>query len=322
MESTLQYHWQQLNLAQLPPPLRGYSLVFDKKHRQAVLVAAGDTWIWNGTAWSEVQSQPAPPARNTTHLVYDSITECVLLFGGIGVDGTPLNDVWLWNGTMWTEQRPTQFPSAVGGAAFACHKQQGILFGGIASPDSPTGSHRVGTFSDETWLWNGTTWTELQTSNPPPARTGGQLVYDPARQQTLLFGGYNSTGYLNDMWLWNGANWSQLHPATLPPTQTSYRAVFHEQLQQVLLLAEVTGGTNSLQHSYQIWLWNGTNWLQNGTNALLPGSIEGLTYDGARNTLITCVVTGGKAPLGNKSTSTTLPNLAAPTLASQTWVWA
>lgn len=323
MESAPQYQWKRLNLGTLPPPLRGCSLVFDKKRQQAVLLAAGETWLWDSATWSKVQSQNTPPARSTSHLAYDLATECVLLCGGIGINGTPLNDVWLWDGSKWTEQHPAQFPSPVGGAAIGYHavNRQVILFGGIAGSDGLTGSNRVGTFSNDTWIWDGATWTEQHTSITPPARVGGQLVYDAARQQTLLLGGHNLTGHLNDMWSWNGTSWSQLHPGTLPPSQTRYWMMFHEQLQQVILLGEVMGGANHPQRSYQTWLWTGTSWSQYGTDVVLPGSIEGFAYDGARNTVIACVVTGGKALLPNKRAGLELPNLAAPTLASETWVW-
>lgn len=323
MESALQHHWQQLSLATQPPPQRGSSLVFDQKRQQTVLVADGGTWQWDGTNWREAQSQSAPPARNTTHLVYDSTTECVLLFGGVGIDGTPLNDVWLWNGTLWIEQHPATFPSPVGGASMACDasRQQVILFGGLMGFDGVNGSNRVGTFSDQTWIWDGTTWTEQTISNPPPARMGGQMIYDQARQQVLLFGGNGPSGYLNDMWLWHGDGWEKLAPGALPPMQTRTYATFHAQLQQVLLLTDVPAETFQAQHTYQSWLWDGTSWSQSTASKVLPGSIEGLAYDGMHQTVVAYVVTGSKAPLSDKSSGARLPEIAAPTLASETWIW-
>lgn len=323
MESALQHHWQQASPATQPPSHRGSSLVFDKKRQQTVLVADGETWLWDGASWREIQDQTAPPARNTTHLVYDITTECVLLFGGIGIDGTPLNDVWLWDGTLWTEQHPASFPAPIGGASMACDigRQQVILFGGLTGFDGVNGSNRVGTFSDQTWIWNGTTWTEQTISNPPPARIGGQMVYDETRQQMLLFGGNGPAGYLNDMWLWQGNGWEKLSPGTLPSTQTRTYATFHAQLQQVLLLTEVTEEANQSQRVYQSWSWDGTSWSQNTVNEVLPGSIEGFAYDGMRDTIVAYVVTGGKAPLADKSTGIRLPEIAAPTLASETWIW-
>ncbi|HEY0757133.1 MAG TPA: kelch repeat-containing protein [Ktedonobacteraceae bacterium] len=327
MDNALQGHWRQLNPATLPPSWRGSSLVFDKKRQQTVFVAAGETWLWNGESWSKAQSRLAPPARNTTHLVYDALTECVLLFGGIGLDGSPLNDVWLWNGSLWTEQHPAQRPFPLGGAAIACDvaRQQVILFGGRPGLAGSTGSNRVGSFSSTTWIWDGATWQAYPTKNTPPGRSGGQLVYDALRQQTLLFGGIGTNGYLNDMWLWQGtrdeANWQQLFPTTLPPTGTRLYATFHEQLQQVLLLTEKIAETNLLQHSFQSWVWDGVSWSQSFIEQILPGSIEGCAYDSSHNTLVACVVTGGKALLANKKMSAVLPDLAVPTLASQTWIW-
>lgn len=323
MESALHDLWQRLNPALQPPSQRGTSLAFDKKRGQSVLVAAGETWLWNGASWSQAQSQAAPPARSTTHLVYDGINECVLLYGGVGIDGTPLNDVWLWDGQVWTEQHPRAYPTPVGGAALACDlkNRQAVLFGGIMGFDGASGSNRVGTFSNETWVWNGTTWREQPASGGPSARVGGQLVYDEVRQHLLLFGGHNATGYLNDMWRWNGGGWNQLSPTTLPPMQGRYCTTFHAQLQRVILLAEVMDDLNQQQSSYQMWLWDGASWSQSPQKKVLPGSIEGFAYDGLRQALVAQVVIGGKSPLVSKSAGGRLPELAMPELTSETWVW-
>ena len=48
-----------------------------------------------------------------------------------------------------------------------------------------------GAYLDDTWAWNGTTWTELNTgsSGAPSARYGPALAYDTASGQMVLFGG-------------------------------------------------------------------------------------------------------------------------------------
>ena len=303
MSITLQYHWKRLNPTQQPRPHLGSSLVFDKKQQRSILNAAGETWLWDGVTWSKAQS--TPPARNSTHQIYDTGTESVLLFGGIGLDGTPLNDTWIWDGTTWKEQHPADFPSPLGGAAIAyiATQQQVILFGGITGFDGTSGSNRTGTLLNDTWIWDGTTWTEMLVSNAPPKRVSVQLIYDELHQQTLLFG-----GNLNDMWRWNGTGWDELHPATLPPFQARYSTVYHKQLQQVMLLAELREG-GKLTH--QIWLWDGTTWSQSSMTEDLMGTVEGLAYDETRNLVIANVVTGGKL------VSTENP---AP-LESETWVW-
>ncbi len=325
MESALHYQWQQLKPGAQPPSYRGSNLVFDKKRQQGVLVAQGETWLWDGSTWHKALSRSNPPARNTTHLVYDVVTECVLLFGGIGLDGTPLHDVWLWNGQTWTEQHPAQYPLPLGDAAMACDagRQQVVLFGGLTGFDGSNGSNRVGTFSQTTWVWNGSTWNELSGPDAPPARAGGLLVYDEQRQYLLLCGGHGAAGYLQDQWLWQGDGWRQIFPVTLPPAQARYRGIFHERLQQIVLMAEVLGDVAARQRVYQTWTWDGTNWSQYAPAQTLPGSVEGFTYDTLHQTAVACLVTGGKAQLADKQTSAgaALPALAAPTLASETWVW-
>ncbi len=325
METLLPYQWQYRSAGELPPASRGSSLVFDVQRQQVVFVGSGGTWLWDGSVWHKPRVQGGPALRNTTHLTYDVVSGCVLLYGGVGMDGTPLNDIWLWNGAMWTEQHPVHVPFPVAGAALACHEasRQVVLFGGISGFDGVSGSNRVGTFSGQTWIWNGATWMELEASGTPPGRTGGQLVYDALRRQTILLGGIGASGYMNDMWVWSGTGWQQLHPAVLPPAQARYRAVFHEQLQRVVLLGESVDAANPLQRLYVVWMWDGVAWSQYPTGAVLPGSIEGFAYDGARNTIITCVVAGGKSPLPGKGAGAglRLPELATPSLASQTWIW-
>jgi hypothetical protein len=323
MKQTQSYHWQQLNPASLPTPQRGSALAFDQKRQQTVLVVAGQTWLWNGQTWQQVTGAVMPPARNSTHLTYDSLSECILLFGGIGLDGTPLHDVWLWNGMHWSEAMPADFPPSVGGAALACDEsqQQVLLFGGLAGFDGLNGSHRTGTLSDETWLWDGHNWTQLNPAHVPPARMGGQLVYNPLLEQTLLFGGISSRGYSNDLWSWDGTDWQQIQPTTVPPANARFQGTYHAQLQQVMLLAENMSGDDPWLHQYQIWTWNGQNWTPYGDSVTLPGSIQGLAYDFARQQLVTAVVSGGKMPMPSKSQGGRIPSFVAPTLASQTWIW-
>jgi len=42
---------------------------------------------------------------------------------------------------------------------------------------------------NNTWTWNGTTWTQLFPAASPPARSDASMVYDPAEGNVVLFGG-------------------------------------------------------------------------------------------------------------------------------------
>src|SRR5262249_9816266 len=86
-------------------------------------------------------------------------------------------------GATWTQQHPATAPSARTSAAMAYDpaSHQLLLFGGGAT----TGTG----FSNQTWTWNGTTWTLLHPSTSPPAREDTGLVYDAATKTVLLFAG-------------------------------------------------------------------------------------------------------------------------------------
>jgi len=63
--------------------------------------------------------------------------------------------------------------------------------------------------SDETWTWDGTSWTELAPNTVPPARSEAGLAWDPARGRAVLAGGLSTEGNYTfaDAYEWDGTNW-------------------------------------------------------------------------------------------------------------------
>ena len=72
---------------------------------------------------------------------------------------------------------------------------QMILFGGFDGSG----------FQNDTWNWDGTTWTQLTPATSPSARFEASMAFDPATGQMILFGGENS-GVLGDTWNWDRNN--------------------------------------------------------------------------------------------------------------------
>jgi hypothetical protein len=60
----------------------------------------GETWEWNGTAWSQ-KVAPGPSPRTAHVMVYDQFRGVTVLFGGF--DGSYLDDTWEWDGVSWTQ---------------------------------------------------------------------------------------------------------------------------------------------------------------------------------------------------------------------------
>jgi len=176
----------------------------------------------------------------------------LVLFGGRR-PGTIFRDTWTRTGTTWTLHSPTRSPSARTGASmvFDPATSQLLLFGGSAT----TGTG----FSNQTWTWNGSNWTQLHPATSPPGREDQQMAYDAATRTVILFAGFHGTGYWDDTWSWNGATWTRLSPATSPAGRDSAAFVYDPATSQMILFGGFRGTGFAPGDT---WTWNGTTWTQ------------------------------------------------------------
>jgi hypothetical protein len=171
----------------------------------------GDTWVFNFSTWSKVTPSVSPPAREGHAMVFDAASNQVVLFGGVGASGAPLNDTWLWNGTTWKLATPAHNPPPRLWHSMAYDPVHSVvlLFGGDGGTQ----------FLNDTWLWNGKDWQQAAPqTTPPPLRTSAGLDYDPTTGKMVLFSGttWNAKRVgtpAQDSWSWDGAQWKQLAPA-------------------------------------------------------------------------------------------------------------
>ena len=193
-----------------------------------------------------------PQGREWAAFAYYPPKNELVLFGGRR-PGTIFDDTWTRTGTTWTLHHPTRSPSARTGASMAFDPATGqlLLFGGSAT----TGTG----FSNQTWTWNGTNWTQLHPAASPPGREDQQMAYDAATRTVILFAGFHGTGYWDDTWSWNGSTWTQLSPATSPSGRDSYAFVYDPATKTVILY----GGFRGTGYTPgDTWSWNGTTWTQ------------------------------------------------------------
>jgi cysteine-rich repeat protein len=198
-----------------PTPRYGVSSVYDGVSDRVLVIGGtldgsagfGEMWSWDGTSWSQYTAA-TPPARSFAAIAYDPDRRRVVLFGGTSDGTTPIDDTWEWDGTSWTQATPTTSPAArlLSAMAYdAVHKRM-VLFGGSSDSDS------VGVMND-TWAWDGTTWTELDPATIPDARADHALVYDRARRRIEMFGGGLA---VFSPWEWTGDDWIQVAPVRAP----------------------------------------------------------------------------------------------------------
>ena len=69
----------------------------------------------------------------------------------------------------------------------------------VASLSCSEGGTRSRLMLSDTWLWDGTSWREVDAPGPPPRATH-RLVWDAERKVLVLFGGWGAEGLLADTW--------------------------------------------------------------------------------------------------------------------------
>jgi len=136
-----------------------------------MLEAQTANWVELGT----------PSARCCMGMAYDGATYSTVLFGGscCGGGASYMADTWIWRGG-WQPTSPATSPSPRN-ASIAYDGAAGnvVLFGGYTS---------TGAYLNDTWTWDGTTWTQQFPSVSPSARIG-PMAYDEATKTVVLFGG-------------------------------------------------------------------------------------------------------------------------------------
>jgi hypothetical protein len=206
-------------------------------------------------------------------MAYDAAGDYTLLFGGgngdLLVPRVRYNDTWVWrNG--WYQVFPATSPSARVGAGTAYDPTTGtvMLFGG----DDVDGN-----YLNDTWTWDGTTWTQQFPPVSPPARSLDEqsMAYDPVTGTIVLFGGGNHGVGLADTWEWNGLakTWTQMFPATSPSPRASPLA--YDPVTKTIIL--FSGGAGNVNDT---WTWDGTTWTQQFPAVSPPfRGLPSLAYD-------------------------------------------
>lgn len=211
-------------------------------------VPYGDTWEWDGSAWSRV-AEGGPGVRDHTAMVYDPERRVVVLFGGARPPQVLLDDTWIWDGERWTRV------DAPGPPARATHRlvwdavrKAAVLFGGWGAD---------GLLAD-TWSWDGHRWSRLAEGGVGPAtRFATRMAYDAARDETVLYGGRGDQGDFDDSWIWDGSSWSEREVGGPGPLNV-HEMAYDPRRERVVLF----GGFHAGENYAWVWEWDGEAWEQ------------------------------------------------------------
>lgn len=234
----------------------GARMAFDAARSELVLFGgqaapaqpSADTWVWNGTTWTQRTPVNAPSGRTLHEMCYDSTRQRVVLYGGMGAGGLVYGDTWEWDGTNWTQATPLAIPPVRASGALAYSGTRTFLFGGgnSAAP------------RNDTWLYNGVSWSQVPTANAPSPRYYHSMASNGAGE-LLVFGGFDPTGagYSNETWRFTGSNWTQVTSPNSPLARGSANLVWDGT--RYLLW----GGSDSFFQALEdTWAFSGGQWTQ------------------------------------------------------------
>lgn len=126
-----------------------------------------------------------------------------MLFGGTGQFG-PLQDLWEFNGTDWISVSAEGGPSAryAMGAAYDALTQRTVMFGGRTSDAIPGG-----TWFNETWTWDGTSWAQLPGIDDPELPLNYHIVPDPVTGRLIMLAYFSGSVRC---YAFDSAGWTRL----------------------------------------------------------------------------------------------------------------
>ena len=242
-------------------------------------LATAQPSMLHASIWTKISTTTSPAIRTYPAMAYDPVSEKVVLFGGLGINGN-LNDTWLFDGTNWTEVATAVAPPVRNGAsmAFDVTTRKLVMFGGFD----------VNQYLQDTWVWDGanSTWTQVPMKSSPPKATGAMLFSDPITGRAMMFGGYNSSQVIpvdSVTWRWTGTSWHRLNPSTVPYPRAWGIAANDPFRRNVVL----TGGTGDTIRSDNTWTWDGTNWTLQSPTTQIPAYVgAGSGFDLAMHAVV------------------------------------
>lgn len=286
--------WQLINANVAATAARAlFGMVYDSLNARAVFVGGrngattfGDTGFFSAGAFAP-SGIAGFRGRRESSAVYDSARQRLVIFGGDSGGVFPLQDQWEFNGTSWARVAPASMPSARADHSMVYdeHRRKIVLFGGreLITVSSGPGSINIlqWAVNNETWEFDGLTWSKINTAVSPPARAFAHMTYDQQRQRVVLFGGATSTSLpagpevsLSDTWEYDGQTWTQRLDVGAPTPRALGMMAYSPQTQRIVLF----GGQHNFVNRGDTWQYDGSAWVQMPTTNPSPTVRHGAAF--------------------------------------------
>ena len=244
--------------------------------------------------WTPVATSSGPSARAGFGMVYDDALGKIVVFGGCTSGHffdqfcNATNETWTYSGGSWTQLHPTVFPSArvMPSMVYDSALQEVLLFGGVTSFPN---YHPL----NDTWEFDGTTWTQLFSTVSPPASGMDQaMAYDNATGAVVLVAGgwlggpdNENSPYLNETWTFSGGQWTEVLNGTGPSPRGAESFAYDALSRSVVLFGGnacgKTTGTWLCPNFNDTWTYANGGWTEQSGTTVSPSirNMAAFAYD-------------------------------------------
>jgi len=227
----------------------GTYTVLSNDGRTSTPTALFDTWEFDGTTWTKRATDG--PHVGKPLLQYDPARNQTLLLG-LGDSNETLMYVYDPAAATWTKLTPATLPPCVNEAATTFEpSNNNILLTGGTCTTSPV--------TDETWEWDGTTWTKIDTHGTDPNRVFGHVLnYDVERNLVVEYGGTVAFGLpRNSTYLYASTIWLLFDQNGLAPAPRSLFAFVSDPVDNAVFLL---GGITDDETVSDFWRYQNGQW--------------------------------------------------------------
>ncbi len=212
-----------------------------------------DTWIYDLSedSWTELWYSNRPDARAYHAMSSIYKQSKVLLFGGFIEDGYEIKDTWLFDfsSMSWIKKYPVENPPERRAFSMApiYNTDKVIIFGGWSM-----------SLKSDTWIYDVSdySWERIihETSGILIGRQGHAMDYIFAKDQVVMFGGYDTAHNYNDeTWVYdlNDNIWTKKTQSSKPTGRTSSKMVSVWAENKIVLF----GGRNNDGFLDETWIY-------------------------------------------------------------------
>ena len=232
-----------------------------------------DFWKYKDGAWEKLTVENGPQCAVPV-AAFDPDRNRLLVL-------CPDSTTFEWDGTAWADKSPSKRPPGrrFSSMVYDQNMRKTVLFGGLDDEGEYTG---------RTWLWDGTTWTELK-KKKPHSRDLTSMWYDPVLRKTVIFGGLGRRNRdaqierYTDMWSLDADGWKEIKPAAMPTTRYGAQAAVDPRTNRVILfgglrLDEAENDLKKQVYADDTWEWDGTTWRRVQTAATATARENGAMF--------------------------------------------